>query len=169
MSSLKIILSSILLSSILFLGACARNNENETGENKVLAKINNYKLTVADFKCEAHLSSAGKMPDSDFEKMKEDLLDEIITKKVLIQEAQKENFDKDARFIKEIEQYWEQALLKLLYKKKTEELLREVKAKEGSDARDKKVREALNAWIEDVTAKADIKKYKDNLKAIGQQ
>jgi len=51
----------------------------------------------------------------------------LINKKILIQEALKLNFDKDKTFMKEIERYWEQALLKLLFKIKSDELSRTVR------------------------------------------
>ncbi|MDD5165858.1 MAG: peptidylprolyl isomerase [Candidatus Omnitrophica bacterium] len=86
-------------------------------DNRVLAKINNYEMTVSDLQDEARMAH----------KPKEELLREFISKKVLIQEALKLNFDKDKAFMKEIEKYWEQALLKLLFKVKSEELLRAIR------------------------------------------
>ncbi len=153
---------SILLSSVFVMAGEPRGNDD-----KVLARINNYTLTVADFESETQ----GKLPSGlsavDLEKAKEGLLDDLITKKLLIQEAQKQNFDKDKAFIKEIERYWEQALLKLLYKKRSQELMREISTEENDPgSRDIRVQQALNAWMEDLKNNADIKKNRDNLKAI---
>ncbi|MCX5666739.1 MAG: SurA N-terminal domain-containing protein [Candidatus Omnitrophica bacterium] len=155
-----IILLSIFLSPVFVMaGGPAR------GDDKVLARINNYTLTIADFESETKGKLPGGLSAADLEKAKESLLDDLITKKLLIQEAQKQNFDKDKAFIKEIEKYWEQALLKLLYKKRSQELLREISKDESDpEVRDRRVREALNAWIEDLKNSANIKKYKENLK-----
>jgi peptidyl-prolyl cis-trans isomerase C len=157
---ITIIILSILLSSVFVMAG-----EPRSGDDRVLAKINNYTLTVADFESETKSALPSGLSAPDLEKAKEGLLDDLIAKKLLIQEAQKQNFDKDKAFIKEIEKYWEQALLKLLYMKRSQELLREI-SKDESDPkiRDIKVQEALNAWVEGLKNSADIKKYKENLK-----
>ena len=167
MSNPKTVLLMFLLLSALLIPACSGNNVLSGDDNKVVAKINDYKLTIADFKYEAKDKMPVNLPDSDLEKAKEDLLDSIITKKLLIQEAQKQNFDKDKAFTKEIEGYWEQALLKLLYNKKSQELMREISMNENDPkGRDRKVQQALNVWVENLKKHADIKKYEENLKAI---
>ena len=163
----KIALIAVTVLSILLVPVFVMAGEPRGGDDKALAKINNYTLTVADFESETQ----GKLPSGlsgpDLEKAKESLLDDLITKKLLIQEAQKQNFDKDRAFIKEIEKYWEQALLKLLYRKKSQELLREI-SMNGSDPknRERLVQQAMNAWIENLKTRADIKKYEENLKAV---
>ena len=90
--------------------------------DKIIARINNYEMTVDDFEGEARLLEGNKYFSKDPAKAKEDLLNELIKKQLLIQEAQRQNFDKDKAFMKEIDRYWEQALLKLLIKKKIKEL-----------------------------------------------
>ena len=167
MADSKIVLITVIILSILLVPVFVMAGEPRGGDDKVLARINNYTLTIADFESETQ----GKLPSGlsapDLEKAKEDLLDDLITKKLLIQEAQKQNFDKDKAFIKEIEGYWEQALLKLLYKKKSQELMREISKEERDpDIRDRLVLEALNSWMEDLKNSADIKKYKENLKTV---
>lgn len=166
MSSLKMYLSVCLAISVLFVAISGFSGETKD-DDVVLATINKYKLTIADFKFEARDKLAAGLTGPDFEKAKENLLDDMITKKLLIQEAQKQNFDKEKAFIKEIERYWEQALLKLLYNKKSQELLREISGSESDpEVRDRLVRKAMNAWIEGLKKRADIKKYKENLKAV---
>ena len=53
---------------------------------------------------------------------KEGLLDALITKELLLQEAQNMNLDKERDFIKTIELYWEQTLIKNLMIKKSDEI-----------------------------------------------
>jgi len=125
--------------------------KNPGADDKIIAKINNYTLTAGDFR-----DSAAKMMGG----TKEAVLDELITKNVLIQEAQKENFDKDRAFMNEIEKYWEQALLKLLIKKKMAEFYVAFK---GDQA---KVKEAMDRWVKYLRAHSKVKIYKENFDKI---
>ncbi len=163
----KTILITVIILSVLLSSVFVMAGEPRGDDDKILARINNYTLTTADFKSETQRALPSGLSAPDLEKAKESLLDDLITKKLLIQEAQKQNFDKEKAFVKEIERYWEQALLKLLYKKRSQELLREISMNESDpNSRDRKVQEALNAWIEDLKKSANIKKYKENLKAV---
>jgi peptidyl-prolyl cis-trans isomerase C len=54
-------------------------------------------------------------------KQKDQVLEELITKEILLQEAQRLNLDKQKSFMKEIEGYWEQALMKSLINRKLQE------------------------------------------------
>lgn len=121
MYSKKILLFVLLI--LISLAGCAKSKEDVTRlENRVIATINNYKLTAADFKDGLKTTIAQKDLASDPARAKADILEELIMRKVLVQEAQKENFDKEKSFMKEIERYWEQALVKLLLKKKLQEI-----------------------------------------------
>lgn len=96
---------------VLLVAGCGKAKEYPP-EAECVATINDYKLTVTDFKEDLKTSMAQKYLAEDPAKAKSDILEELITRKVLIQEAQRENFDKQPNFMKEIERYWEQALLK---------------------------------------------------------
>jgi peptidyl-prolyl cis-trans isomerase C len=122
--------SRILLSALLPLGIAlaftACSGKESPREGRVLARINDYELMVSDFKKETSTLMPNKGYYASPEKAREAYLEEMINKKILIQEAQKQNYDKEKFFMEEIEKYWEQALLKLLLKKKGEELTRNV-------------------------------------------
>jgi hypothetical protein len=91
-------------------------------EDRVLARINNYELTIADFK-EAVVPAMMRRYASDSPlKDKEQILESLIATQVLLQEAQKLGLDKEKAFMKEIEGYWEQALLKSLVNRRLDEL-----------------------------------------------
>lgn len=122
MYSKKILLFTLVV--LVFAAGCADNKKGASPEEKVIARIGNYKLTVADFKDGLKTTMAQKSLATDPVKAKEDILEELIIRKVLVQEAQKENFDKERSFMNEIERYWEQALIKLLLKKKLQEISR---------------------------------------------
>ena len=110
---LSYILLALIISGVMAGCCCKPENKNHAGK-EIIAKINNYKLTVNDFKDELMPKARDISLSADPEKAKEDALNELVTKKILLQEAQRQSFDKDAKFMKEIERYWEQALLKLL-------------------------------------------------------
>lgn len=163
---------------------------NNAGE-KIVARINNYELTSSDFNDELRLTAANKYLSSDPAKAREELLDEIITKKLLLQEAQRRDFDKDKAFMKEIERYWEQALIKLLVRSKMDELSRSVTVDEREiteeydrlaaesggrigpkeamasvikdDMYQQKMERLFNEWLERMRSASDVKIYKENL------
>ena len=125
MKPYKIIRKTAFLIFIVFL-SCACQRKEHYSENKVIARINGYELTASDFENEARIIRGNRDLSSNPEKAKQELLQEIINKKIFIQEAQKLNFDKQKYFMREIEHYWEQALLKLLFKQKSDELYRSI-------------------------------------------
>jgi len=117
-----ILIFFLILIAILSMTACARKER----QKRIVATINDYKMTVDDFNYESkevlHMGRLlGEMPIT-----KEDVLDALIVKEILLQEAQKENLDKDRDFMKTIELYWEQTLLKNLLSKKSKEIEREI-------------------------------------------
>jgi hypothetical protein len=154
---------------------CARKPDT----SQVVAEINNFQLTVDDFKYEAGLSLSGAS--------KEQVLQDAIMKELLLQEAQKNNLDKNKRFMKEIENYWKQSLIKRLILMKGEEFLATVKVgadevkaqydlmvKDGEsrikpydqmaaqiryELRVKKAQILLEQWANQLKASAKIKKY----------
>lgn len=111
----------IVLFSVILNSGC-KSRDNYYDDKQVVACINNYTLTIDDFENEAQILKGNKNLSDGSVNAKQELLQDIINKKLLIQEAQKLNFDKQKSFMKEIERYWEQALLKLLFKKKNDEL-----------------------------------------------
>ncbi len=142
----KRVLMIALAGAVLAVAGCG--TRRDVPDDKVLAKINNYDLTVADFKYEGGLTLANKYFSDDPEKAKEDMLDELITKKVLMQEAQREGLDKEKAFMLEIEKYWEQALVKFLMKDKAAELRQAISVDDAEMAIEyKKMKRKINANI----------------------
>lgn len=131
----KAVLPAAVLSLLVLVIAvgCGRKKAGPD-ESSIVARIDNYEMTVKDFREEVLLTAANKYLPEDPIKAKEELLDELIVKKILVKEAQAQNFDKDKAFMKEIERYWEQALLKLLMRKKSREFARQIVVRD-SDVR----------------------------------
>lgn len=106
------------LMATFIISGCARKE----GEKRVIAAINDYKMTVEDFNYESReilnvSGILGEVPVTNKE-----MLDALITKEVLIQEAAREDLDKEKDFMRSIELYWEQTLLKNLLTRKSEEI-----------------------------------------------
>jgi len=183
-----------MLPFFVLLAALGCGKKEMAQDKKLVAKINKCEITIEDFQDDASHVLSRKYLAGDPEKAKEGLLEEIIVKKMLLQEAQAKNYDKNKAFMKEIERYWEQALLKLLIKEKMQELLQKMsvrddeiageyekmKLDEGksvepfekalpmirSDIKRKKVAEAFSQWISSLKERAKIIIYKENLKYI---
>ncbi len=111
------------LMGLVFLAGCGQSGV--TPADNVIARINNYSLTVDDFKREMGLSLSviKNYPDVPAAEFKAKLLDEMIVRQLLLEEAQKMNVDKDTAFMREVEGYWRQALLKMIVARKTDELI----------------------------------------------
>jgi len=176
--------------TVLTLCGCMAGGGREQG-GEVIARINDYTLTEEDFKNEAELLAPTKYFSEDMSSAKQMLLDDMIEKKILLMEAQREDFDKEEAFMKEIERYWEQALLKRLMKKKMKEFLRTISvgddevreeydriSKESgghiepfekisseirSDILHRKMQTAFDLWVEGLKKNAKIEINKDNL------
>jgi len=150
MNRLKIFVMLLMIACLgLSVYGCGLPKDREPGD-KAVAKINNYTMTMGDFRDSARAVGGTR----------EEALEELITRNILIQEAQKENFDKDKAFMKEIERYWEQALLKLLIKKKTAEFSAAFKGDE------KKIESAMDMWVKNLRSRANVKVYKENMENV---
>jgi len=104
----------------------------------------------------------------------------LLEKEILLQEAQQQGLDREKDFMRSIESYWEQALLKLLLQRKSREIsgmihvydneieeyyrssgerqpFSKVKTDIRRVIRQKKETEAMNAWIEELKGKSSVK------------
>lgn len=147
-------LSAILLLAVVISGCCGR--VEKPAEERVVARINNYKMTVDDFKDElkhTFFNEKGQLGN-------EAVLDLAIKRELLVQEAQRLGLDKRASFMRTIERYWKQTLIKELLEKKTKEIFSApgLKTQEKNDA--------LAKWYEQLYNKARIEKNRKLLEEI---
>jgi hypothetical protein len=99
----------LLIISSSFLFCCS---QDKIEDNKTLAKINDYTLTLDEF--QTQLAQEARF-DKDFKvtkQAKKAFLDQLITKEILIQEAKRRNLDRKEKFIRAIERYWESTLIR---------------------------------------------------------
>jgi hypothetical protein len=139
--------------------------ENDTGhqrekaqDSRLLAVINNYKMSVGDFYQDVRPILKNKLLTEDPRKEKSQILEELIQKEILIQEAQRLNLDKEKDFMREIEQYWKQALIKSLILKKQNEFARQ------TQVLDNEVK--MDNWISELRKAAAVKVDDEALNAI---
>lgn len=138
-------LFSLFIAVLIF--GCSKK---ERGGQQVLARINGYELTVSDYKEAVDPLLMKKYASYSPIRDKEQILETLISKEVLLQEAQRENLDKEKAFMKEIEGYWEQALLKSLINKRLKELSLNI------IVTDKEVLDGYNRLKRRVQAELDI-------------
>ena len=163
---------------ILFLTGCSAGNNSP--DKKVLAQINKYKMTIEDLKYEFKNAPYDERELLKTENGKKKYLDGIIEKEVLLQEAQRQGIDREKDFMKSIESYWEQALLRILLERKSKEIsgminvydneIEEYYRNSGEDKpflrvknemreiiRQKKETDAMDAWINELKKRSYIK------------
>jgi len=162
--------------ALLFIAGCSAKPKPKD----IIARVNDYEIAKDEFESAFKNSSYGLR---DTPESRKEYLDNLINQKLILQEAQKKNIDKAPGFLKAIEHFWEQALLKLAIDNKTIEISRstqvteeevreaydklpqaERQGKEYKDLHDKlkmqlkKAREAkrFEIWLADLRKKADI-------------
>jgi len=128
--------------------------DQKTDEGKVVARVNNYVMTTEDLKDELMHSYHPADRDASID----NVLDLAIRKQVLIQEAQRQGLDRKKSFMKTIERYWEQTLIKELLQQETQKVYDTV----SKDKQD----EALHNWIEGLYKNAKIEIYEDAVKEL---
>lgn len=161
---------------------CACSGEPED-EGEVLARINDYELTLEEF--ETQLAADLRM-DEQFkltQEAKQAFLERLIRKELLIQEAKRRKLDQREAFVRAMERYWESTLIRDLMALKgeeavqrssiTEEEIREryeaLKARNqdlppfedmreriGKRLLEEARQERLQAWVEEMRGRAEV-------------
>jgi len=87
-------------------------------------EISGIKVTVNEFERAFENSFYAK---EDTPSARREFLDNLITRKLILKEAEKQGLGKDADFLKDVELFWEQSLLKTILDRKIKELSLNVK------------------------------------------
>lgn len=112
---MKKIISAILL----LLGVIMIFKLKASKPEEYLVKINNYTITPQEFNEEFRASAYAK--DNTLESKRE-FLNMLIRRKLVLQDAQARGLDKDKEFLKSIERFWEQSLLKRMMDEKSKDI-----------------------------------------------
>ena len=105
-----------LLSILILVIGC---NRQPTEEKPILVKINSYQISAEEFEEEFNQSPQGR---NDTLESRKEFMDYLINRKLILQEAQAKGMDKNRDFLKMIERFWEQSLVKLALEKKFKEI-----------------------------------------------
>lgn len=80
--------------------------------------INNISITSQEFEESFKISPFAKKGISS----RKEFLDNLITKKLILEKAEEMGLDKDSDFLKDVQIFWEQSLLKLVLSRKINQL-----------------------------------------------
>ena len=109
----KLIVLALLISLV---SSCIWFEQNE----KPAIKIGKIEISPQRFQREFELSSFA------IQGKKKDFLDTFISRKIILLEAEKLGLNKDPEFLRDVQNFWEQSLLKLVIDKKIKELVLDV-------------------------------------------
>lgn len=115
----------ILLCLLLFISGCQGSSKDKI----ILAKINDYEITKEEFEEEFKVSPFGR---TDTLESRKEFLKHLINRKLILQEAQAQGLDKKKSFLKLIERFWEQSLLKIALDRKSKEIVGSVQVSDGT-------------------------------------
>ncbi len=144
----------LILGLVCVVGFCFGCSQ-KAEEKKVVARINNYVMTLEDLEDEIKHSP---YYTGDRTEDLEELLDLAIRRQVLIQEAQRQGMDRHKSFMKTIGRYWRQSLIKELLEKESQRIYKNISKK--------KQKEAFKAWEDGLYKKANIEIYREVLKQL---
>lgn len=115
----KELLLAVVVGFFLAVTCCSQEKKEEV---RVLAKINDFELSLDTFqqqlKEEVELAPDFKITQS----AREQFLEELIRKELLVQEAKKRQLDRREKFVRAIERYWEATLIRDLMEEKGAEI-----------------------------------------------
>jgi len=144
----------MFLLMIMLIAGCGNSS---TRDKKVLARINNYEITLVEFQEQFGESSYSR--DNTPEARRE-FLKALIGRKLILQDAQQKGLDKKDEFLKMIERFWEQSLLKVALQQKSQEITGSAEIKDNKMGKD----QLMNNWMSGLEKKAKISVDYDLLK-----
>ena len=100
--------------------------QEKTEKERILCRINGYELPLDDFQFQ--LAEEVEL-DHDFkltQKAKQEFLEELIKKELIIQEAKKLKLDRREKFVRAIERHWESTLIRDLMDLKCDEISKKI-------------------------------------------
>lgn len=181
------VLSFVFTGVLLCLSGCGQQSADATSEKPALV-INGLHLTPSELRQELETSSLTPHsvadPEVD-ENAEPEWISRIIEREVLVQEAQRLGLDRQPEFLRTIERFWKEALIKSLLNHKGKEIENEVHiydreiedyygrlvASQGAESvgpledlreelrrtvRQKKQTETMDAWISKLKEEAKI-------------
>ena len=113
----------IALIGLLFLQcSCTKHDKKD----ETVVKINSFGLTASEFEELFHEYEAEDTPED-----RADALNNLITRKLLLEEAQRRGLDTEKDFLRSIESFWEQSLIRLVVDQKVQEIVKNITVTES--------------------------------------
>lgn len=112
---------------VVLLALCAGCSNSR--EEASVVKINTYAISPQEFEVEFRESAFGRQNTMEARKQ---FLDTLVNRKLIMQDAEKLGIDKEVDFLKSIERYWEQMLLKAYLDRKGRELAGKVQISDAA-------------------------------------
>jgi len=132
------------------------------GEDKdVVVSVNDYKITRSEFEAEF---KASPYRSADTPESRKTFLNSLIDRKLILQYAQQKGLDKEQGFLKSIEKFWEQSLLKIALDKKTKEIASRISAS-GWEAKRDEESKLMSSWMNGLRRSACITVKRDIINA----
>ncbi|MEI7751754.1 MAG: SurA N-terminal domain-containing protein [Candidatus Omnitrophota bacterium] len=140
-----------VLITCLFLSGCGQCPVGNVDQDTVVM-INDYSISRGEFENEFKASTYGEV---DTPESRQNFLNTLIDRKLILQYAQREGLDKEPNFLKAIERFWEQSLLKVALDKKTKEIESKITASDWQVKRAEEAK-AMSDWMSELRKKARI-------------
>jgi len=102
---------------ILLSASCAPKEETAVS-------IDSIKITKAEFEKDFQKFNLSK-PDTSA--ARKEFIESLVNRKLILKEAETTNLDKDPAFLEDVQDFWEQSLLKLVVDKKAKQLFMTIK------------------------------------------
>ena len=114
----------IFLIALSFNFLCCGSEKTE--KHKTVASINDFDLTLDEFQYQFASEMEFNQDYKLTKEVKKNFLEGMIRKEVLIQEAKKLKLDREKKFIRTIERYWESTLIRDLMETKGNEICKRI-------------------------------------------
>lgn len=129
--SISLACLAVFVAFTLLNTSCARQTKSEDAA----LVINSYTITANEFN---ELFKEVNIEDTP--KARQAFLNNLIARKLLLQEAEREGLDKQKDFLKAVENFWQQSLIKIMVDKKVKEISSTLQVS------DKEVEDFYNGW-----------------------
>ncbi|MFH0876739.1 MAG: SurA N-terminal domain-containing protein [Candidatus Omnitrophota bacterium] len=146
----------VILSLGLFALGCGASQPEKKA---VLARVNNYEITAQEFQQEFKDSPYAALGTPT---AKKDFLESLINRKLILQEAQASGLDKDQAFLRLIERFWEQSLLKTYLDQK----MPQIHAQAQAAVNEGMIQEAYNKLVHEGKTDKSYAEMQDQIKWV---
>ena len=139
------------LAILLFASGCGQK-PGAFADKDAVVTINSYSVSRDEFESEFRASTYG---DSDTPESRDNFLNALIDRKLILQYAQAQGLDKEKVFLKSIEKFWEQSLLKVALDRKTREIDSRINTTDWAARRVEEAK-SMSDWMSELRKNATI-------------